>query len=232
MSQSSNKFEVKTSSGHRAGLHSGDTFGQIERTLKHQRDEELKQINSSSLGKHEETVYRDKKGKKLDMVNEFMKQQNIDSIEYKKKLIDEAQYEWGKGSVQKKNIEDARQDLKELASAPFARTIDDPKLERSRKELIRDGDPMAQYFIQKQSTSNSSNSTSQDNVNASYNTNKKRKYPIYKGPLPPPNRFQIQPGYRWDAIDRGNQFEKRIMTKMNSSLSLKEDEYKWSVSDL
>ena len=231
MSQS-NKFEVKTSSGHRAGLHSGESFGETERSLKHQRDNELKQLNSNSLGKHEETIYRDKKGKKLDMVNELMKQQNVDGTEYKKKLIDEAQYEWGKGSVQKKNIEDAKQDLIDLATAPFARTVDDPKLEKIRKEVIRDGDPMAQYFQQKQQSQNTSRTSTTNHDNHSSNQMMKRKYPIYKGPLPPPNRFNIQPGYRWDAIDRGNQFEKRIMTKMNSSLSLKEDEYKWSVSDL
>ena len=48
----------------------------------------------------------------------------------------------------------------------------------------------------------------------------------------PPTRFGILPGYRWDAVDRGNGFENRLLTKMNDRASLKEDEYKWSVSDL
>ena len=41
-----------------------------------------------------ETVYRDKKGKKLDMLSEFMRQQNTE--ESKKLKLEQAQYEWGK----------------------------------------------------------------------------------------------------------------------------------------
>jgi pre-mRNA-splicing factor CWC26 len=143
--------EKKTASGHRAGVHSASSFGVAERALKRERDEELAAVNKAGTGGkggkdqgNEETVYRDKRGKKLDMLNEFMKQQN--SGEGQKQMVEEAQYEWGKGSVQKKQVEDAKQQLQDLASQPFARTVDDPALERARKGALRDGDPMAQYF--------------------------------------------------------------------------------------
>lgn len=224
------KGDVKTSSGHTAGIHSASSFGRAEHQLKRQREVELSEFNSKYGGK-EETVYRDKRGKKLDMVNEFMKQQQNSSLDSKKQLIDEAQYEWGKGSVQKEQLAAAKQDLLDMASAPFSRTVDDPKLERMRKEAIRDGDPMAQYLSEKQRKKKLTDDVG-DLQQSSSSSKGVRKHPPYQGPLPAPNRFGIRPGYRWDAVDRGNQFEHRVMTAISNRGSLREDEYKWSVSDL
>ena len=222
--------DVKTASGHTAGIHSATSFGRAEKQLKREREGELSEFNAKYGGQKEETVYRDKRGKKLDMVNEFMKQQSA-SLDNKKLLIDEAQYEWGKGSVQKEKLAAAKQDLADMASAPFSRTIDDPKLEKMRKEAIRDGDPMAQYLSNKQQKRTTNDDTGSDTKQRSKGGST-RKHPPYQGPLPAPNRFGIRPGYRWDAVDRGNQFEHRVMIAISNRGSLREDEYKWSVSDL
>jgi len=37
----------------------------------------------------------------------------------------------------------------------------------------------------------------------------------------PPNRFNIEPGYRWDGVVRGTDFEKRWFEKSNESVSKK-----------
>ena len=221
------KRRKKTASGHDAGLQTGAGFGRTERDIKAQRDKAMKDGDPALMGEGQETVYRDKKGKKLDMLNEFMRQQAVN--EGKNFKIDKAQNEWGKGTVQKEEVEALRQELVDVASEPFARTIDNPRMEAMRKEIIRDGDPMAEYFARKKEKD--------DSVKARTESSSGREVlvvakPIYKGPVGAPNRFRIRPGYRWDGIDRGNKYEHKILTKSNDRTALKEDEYRWSVSDM
>jgi hypothetical protein len=100
------KNAKKTASGHRAGVHSASSFGVAERALKRERQEEMASIpginkaaGADGGGGNEDTVYRDKRGKKLDMLNEFMKQQNAGDGQ--KKMVEEAEYEWGRGRYDK-----------------------------------------------------------------------------------------------------------------------------------
>lgn len=62
---------------HAPGLQSAADFGRTERELHAMKDEQLKKMAPEDSGKNAETVYRDKKGKKLDMLNEFMRQQAV-----------------------------------------------------------------------------------------------------------------------------------------------------------
>jgi pre-mRNA-splicing factor CWC26 len=134
----------KTASGHNAGLQTGEGFGKTEKELKSQRDEEMKGGDPYLQGAGQDTVYRDKKGKKLDMLNEFMRQQAV--REGKEFKLEKAQHEWGKGLVQKQELEAMRAELAAVADEPFARTVENPRMEAMRKEKMRDGDPMAEYF--------------------------------------------------------------------------------------
>ena len=58
--------------GHSAGMQSGKDFGEREQRIRQQRMDEMKNFDSEQSGAHADTTYRDKKGRKLDMLNQFM----------------------------------------------------------------------------------------------------------------------------------------------------------------
>lgn len=58
----------------------------------------------------------------------------------------EAQFEWGRGKVQKEQDKEWQEEIENIAAEPFARTIDDARLEDARKAEIRPDDPMAAYI--------------------------------------------------------------------------------------
>ena len=56
--------------------------------------------------------------------------------------------------------------------------------------------------------------------------------PRYNGPQPPPNRYNIMPGYRWDGVDRSNGFEAKLMAMKSDKMANEEQAYKWSIEDM
>jgi hypothetical protein len=65
----------ETSSGHSSGLQSGRQFGQKEKELKIKRDAENAKLATEGQN---ETIYRDKRGRKLDALTEFMRQSAVE----------------------------------------------------------------------------------------------------------------------------------------------------------
>ncbi|KAG9290830.1 hypothetical protein G9A89_010979 [Geosiphon pyriformis] len=80
---------------------------------------------------------------------------------------------WGKEEEKK------RED--ELRNKPLAIYKDDQDLNEELKAKDRWNDPAAIFLSKKKKGT-------------------QHKQPKYQGPQPPPNRFDIQPGYRWDGI--------------------------------
>ncbi|ETW09942.1 hypothetical protein H310_00366 [Aphanomyces invadans] len=174
-------------------------------------DEEL-------MGKQAETVYRDKRGRKLDMLMEMQRQQEIQ--EGKRKREAKEEFEWGTGKVRKEELKSQQNELEAIRAKPFARHNDDAELEKLRKDKQRDFDPMQSSLFK-------------DELDEKVKrVPKKNEKPKYSGPPAPPNRFNIPPGYRWDGVVRGNNWEEKALLKVNARKALKQDMYQWATADM
>jgi pre-mRNA-splicing factor CWC26 len=204
--------------GHSAGVLSGAEFKAAETKLREERRREAAAMDPSESGAHAATVYRDRRtGKAINLADEAAR---IEAEREKKAQEAREQFEWGRGTKQKEAEASAREELKAVANEPFARRADDPKLEKMRRDVIRDGDPMADYIRQ---------SRAQEEEKA---TPSESRRPVYKGPPPPPNRFGIRPGYRWDGVDRGNGWEQKLQNHAAQQVGLRNDRYAWSCADM
>ena len=176
--------------------------------------------DQSMTGQNAETVVRDRRGRKLEMLSEFLNQEAFKEGKAAKEAKEE--YEWGRGKVQKEKDEEHRKELEDIKNAPFARYENDPTLERARKAEIRADDPMAAFMMKKQREAT---------VEAAARSGKVLK-PEYKGPAPRPNRLNIRPGYRWDGIDRGNGFEGKWFKRQSELVHKHQKDRAWGMSDL
>ncbi|XP_043755772.1 BUD13 homolog isoform X1 [Cervus elaphus] len=200
-----------------AHMYSGAKTGLVLTDIQREQ-QELKKRDQETMAleaefQHAETVFRDKSGRKRNLKLERLEQRRKAEKDSER---DELYAQWGKGLAQtrqqQQNVEDA---VKEMQK-PLARYIDDEDLDRMLREQEREGDPMAN-FIKKNK--------------AKENKNKKVR-PRYSGPAPPPNRFNIWPGYRWDGVDRSNGFEQKRFARLASKKAVEELAYKWSVEDM
>lgn len=157
----------------------------------------------------QETVYRDASGRKVDT-----KAAKADAVRRKREEEEKEakRMEWGKGVVQREEAQQRRREMELERGKGFERRRDDEALNQTQKEELRWNDPAAAFLSKAQK--------------------KGPKKPEYKGPPPPPNRFGIKPGYRWDGVDRSNGFEKKYFQRQNERQRKGQEAYEWSVDDM
>ncbi|XP_055963586.1 BUD13 homolog isoform X2 [Sorex fumeus] len=200
-----------------AHMYSGAKTGLVLTDIQ-QEQQELRKRDQETVAleaefQHAETVFRDKSGRKRNLKMERLEQRKKAEKDSER---DELYAQWGKGLVQSRqqqqNVEDAMKEMQK----PLARYIDDEDLDRMLREQEREGDPMANFIKKNKAKENKS----------------KKARPRYNGPAPPPNRFNIWPGYRWDGVDRSNGFEQKRFARLASKKAIEEMAYKWSVEDM
>ncbi|KAG6862572.1 hypothetical protein C0995_000121 [Termitomyces sp. Mi166 len=166
-------------------------------------------VTAEEIAQAHETVYRDASGKKIDT-----KAARAEAARLKREREEkEAQkMEWGKGLVQREEKERERLELETQRGKKFARHADDADLNEELKAKELWNDPAAAFLTKSKA--------------------KGPRKPEYNGPPPPPNRFGIKPGYRWDGVDRGNGFEKKLFQSKNEKRRKGLESYQWGTEDM
>ncbi|KAI8342004.1 Pre-mRNA-splicing factor of RES complex-domain-containing protein [Chlamydoabsidia padenii] len=201
------------SSGQKAGLLTSKEIQQEAARAKELERRAMERMAAEAQGgDEEETIYRDNTGKKIDP-------KLIKAEEARKRKLEierqERKMEWGKGLVQRNEQEQRRKQLEEETHKPLARYVDDDDYNQGLKDQDRWNDPAAGFLTSRSSSS----------------SGKVLSRPMYKGPWKP-NRFMIQPGYRWDGVDRSNGYEDQFLLQQNKNKSLAAEAHAWSTEDM
>lgn len=213
----------------RTGLITGKDISQEISNRKKEDLLRFQELDPSVTGRGAEAVYRDKKGRRIS------KEEYLKSKEKRKEKLEEKILEWGKGLAQKREAEARLQELELEKEKPFARTRDDPELDKILKDRLRWGDPMAHLVKRKHSEP--------DLQDIGENEKMKESGFIIPQDIPShswikrgldaaPNRYGIRPGRHWDGVDRSNGYEKQLFKRMNEKQATQREAYLWSVADM
>lgn len=145
-------------------------------------------------------------------------------------------HEWSTGVAQKEAAVAAAVELAKASAAPFARRRDDVELEANLKAQLREGDPMAALVARKSQADYlpPEAAAAAGALAAAAEALKPAKppKPLYSGPPPPPNRYGIRPGYRWDGVVRGNGWEAKLVAHKAKTASSAEQRYRYATADM
>ncbi|KAH9946859.1 Pre-mRNA-splicing factor of RES complex-domain-containing protein [Amylocystis lapponica] len=189
------------------------TSAQLKKSLPRSKPAQSAESVQQDREAVQETVYRDASGRRIDTAAERAEAAR------KKREREEAEarkLEWGKGVVQREEAERRKREEDAMRSHSFARGRDDVALNEDQKAQDRWNDPAATFLT----------------ASATKKRTKGPRKPEYTGPPPPPNRFGIRPGYRWDGVDRGNGFENKLFQRQNDRRRRGAESYEWSVDDM
>ncbi|XP_057968014.1 uncharacterized protein LOC131157697 [Malania oleifera] len=213
----------------KTGLLSGRDIKEVNAKTKKDDWLRFKDMDPSISGRGAEPVYRDK------ITGERLSKEELLKLQKKEEKPKEKKLEWGKGLAQKREAEVRQLELEVEKNKPFARSRDDPDLDKMLKERVRWGDPMAHLVKKKHSESflpdlgdsekmkESGFIIPQDIPSHSW---------IKRGLDAAPNRYGIKPGRHWDGVDRSNGYEKELFKRMNEKQATEREAYLWSVSDM
>ncbi|WFD27996.1 Pre-mRNA-splicing factor cwc26 [Malassezia nana] len=149
-----------------------------------------------------ETVYRDAQGRRIDMAEE---EARLKSEAEERARKDQERAQWNRGLVQRRAEAQQRAELAAVQDERVTKYADDARWNASLREQEHWDDP-ARAFLTKRAS-------------------RRVTRPRYEGPAPLPNRFGIQPGYRWDGVDRSNGFERKLLVSINNTQRIQSEHH-------
>ena len=196
----------KTLDGKKAGLQNAKDLKDELAELKKREKKAMEGLSDEVSGRNAKTRVRGRLAEEEARKEEERKRKEVpDEVKQKYEV-------WNRGVTQVKAASAQLEDNLYEMSKSLTRTVDDQDREALLKDREREDDPMAAYMKKKKEKT----------------FGRQKKFPQYKGPQPPPNRFGIMPGYRWDGVDRSNGFEKKLLTQGAAKKAAEEEWNRWS----
>ncbi|CDW81125.1 UNKNOWN [Stylonychia lemnae] len=206
----------------KAGLQSAQDLKEFNR----QRDALINKQLQEQIGKEgfkqNQTIYRNKEGIKVDMKDKMLSEKDRLRIANENQLK-----QWKGGAKQMQEKVELKKQIEEAKREPFAKHEMDVQVENELRQQDRFGDPLKLL----QSKNMRSSITKQ--MYRVITTASEYQYLLPRCKFPgPQNRFGIEPGHRWDGVERSNGYERKWADKV-ASKSANQDFYrKWAAEDM
>ena len=131
------------------------------------------------------------------------------------------------GAKQNQDAQEFKQQLQDAKTRPLGQSGLDPEVERDMKERDMFGDPLK---LMKSTTVKYGSSNTLYRL---LTTQSGQKYILERCKFPgTQNRFDIQPGSRWDGVDRSNNYERRWMSREADLNANKSAFHKWATEEM
>lgn len=224
-SSDQSKRMSKTLSGKTAGLSHASSLRIESEEARRREKETITKLSDDVSGRGATTIYRDRTtGRKRDLQAEEAEQHRKNSEKARREAEIKAKYaELSAGIVQNKEKKERLDEAVREMEKPLARSKDDADLDEHLKSRELEDDPMIAYVRKKKSKKGSKTASGEVIP----------QRPVYRGATaPPPNRFGIPPGYRWDGVDRSNGYEKKLFDKQAEKTAIREEAYRWATEDM
>jgi len=177
----------------------------------------INSVETEGIKLKQQTIYRDEFGRKIE---------KSQTKEARKKALEKLNYQelkqWAMGFIQKEEKKREKEEFNKRKDEPLTKYDIDKEVEDELKKKQRFGDPMKNLLFNKNFKKDEDDI--KINIRGFYLPKCK-----FVGTI---NRFGIEPGYRWDGVDRSTGFEKRYIESQNAKKAREQEYHKLRTEEM